>query len=158
MKRLITLVGLLIALTALSGPEGTNVTVHLGPVSVLGTRTSMWFDCDVTVNNQTSVPLRVTNLFARSPGLGLRITDLNGKELLRTYAWPLKSWEWTHAPGSQKKFKRLGYGARPGKDGNVVGISLPDTVKIIGLQIEGTMSGSSYNASITSNVIDVDIP
>src|SRR2546430_13860289 len=106
MKRVITLVGLLIALTALSGPEGTNVRVHLGPVSVLGTRTNLWFDCDVTVNNRTGVPLAVTNLFERSPGLALKVTDPEGKELKRTYAWPLKAWEWTHAPGSQKTFKR----------------------------------------------------
>jgi hypothetical protein len=158
MKRLITLVGLLVSATAFSGPESTNVTVQLGSVSVLGTRTNMWFDCDVTIKNQTRLPLTVTNLFVRPPGLSLRITDLNGKELKRTYAWPLKSWEWTHSPSSQKEFKRLGYGAKPGRNGNVLGISLPEFVKSVRLQIEGNMSGSSYNGSITSNVVEVDIP
>lgn len=158
MKELITLAGLLIAASAFGGPESTNVTVHLGPVSVLGTRTNMWFDCDVTINNQTRLPLMVTNLFVRSPGLALKVTDLDGKELKRTYAWPIKSWKWTHAAGSQKKFRRLGYGAKPGRDGNVLGLSLPDTVKTVRLQIEGTMPGSSYHGSVTSNVVDVDIP
>jgi hypothetical protein len=158
MNRLITLAGLLIAATAFGDPEGTNnVTIHLGPVSVLGTRTNMWFDCDVTINNQTRVPLTVTNLFVRFPGLALKVTDLDGKELKRTYAWPFKAWQWTHAPGSQKEFKRLGYGAKPGKNGNVLGICLPETVKTVRLQIEGAMSGSSYNGSITSNIVDVDI-
>jgi len=48
--------------------------------------------------------------------------------------------------------------AKPGKDGNVHGISLPDTVKTVRLQIEGTMSGSSYNGGITSNIVEVNIP
>ena len=158
MKRLIILAGLLISATAPGGPGSTNVAVALGAVSVLGTHTNLWFDCDVTVNNQTGVPLTVTNLFRRSPGLALKITDLDGKELKRTYAWPLKEWEWTHAPGTQKTFKRLGYGAKPGRDGNVVGISLPDTAKTVRLLIEGTMSGSSYNGSITSNIVVVNLP
>ena len=156
MKRLI--IGLLIAANALGDPGSTNVAVALGPVSVLGTHTNLWFDCDVTVNNQTGVPLTVTNLFRSSPGLALKITDLDGKELKRVYAWPLKSWEWTHAPGRQKEFKLLGYGAKPGKNGNVLGISLPETVKTVRLQIEGTLSGSSYSGGITSNVVEVKIP
>jgi len=152
------LFGFLMATTVLNGAESTNVTVHLGTVVAHGTRTNMWFDCDVTINNHTSVALSVTNLFVRAPGLALRITDLRGEELNRTYAWPLKSWEWTHAPGSQREFKRLGYGAKPSRDGNVLGISLPDGVKSVRLQIEGTMAGSSYSGGITSNVVEVKIP
>ena len=111
-----------------------------------------------TVHDRTSVPLTVANLFVRAPGLSLRIMDLDGKELKQTYAWPLKSWQWTHDPGSQREFKRLGYGAKPDRNGNVLGISLAETVKSVRLQIEGNMSGSSYNGSITSNVVEVDIP
>ena len=76
----------------------------------------------------------------------------------RSYAWQLKSWEWTHAPGGQREFKRLGYGAKPSRDGNVLGISLPDGVKSVRLQIEGSMAGSSYSGSITSNLVEVKIP
>jgi hypothetical protein len=158
MKRLITLTGLLISATALGGPGSTGVAVALGPVSVLGTHTNLWFDCDVTINNQTAAPLTVTNLFVRSPGLALKVIDLDGNELKRTYAWPLKAWKWTHAAGTQETFKRLGYGAKPGRDGNVIGISLPDSLKTVRLQIEGTMSGSSYIGGVTSNVVEVKIP
>ena len=158
MKNLAAILALLVAVRALGDSASTNVTVRLGSVSVLGTHTNMWFDCDVTINNQTRVPLTVTNVFRRPPGLALKVTDLDGKELKRTYAWPLKSWEWTHAPGSQKEFKRLGYGAKPGKNGNVLGISLPETVKTVRLQIEGTLSGSSHSGGITSNVVEVKIP
>jgi len=158
MKTLLILVGLLTAARGFSGSESTNVTVHLGPVSVLGTRTNIWFDCDVTVHNQTGTPLTVTNLFGMHPGLALKVADLNGKELKRVYAWPHKSWKWTHAPGSQKEFKRLGYGAKRGRNGNVDGISLPETVQVVRLQIEGTLSGSSYGGGITSNVVEVKIP
>jgi hypothetical protein len=158
MKTLLIVLGLLAAARAFSGSESTQVTVHLGPVSVLGARTNMWFDCDVTVHNQTGTPLTVTNLFVMPPGLALKVADLNGKELKRVYAWPLKAWKWTHAPGSQREFKRLGYGAKPGRNGNVHGISLPETVQVVRLQIEGTLSGSSYGRGITSNVVEVKIP
>lgn len=157
-KNLIAILALLFAVTAFGDSASTSVTVRLGPVSVLGTRTNMWFDCDVTINNQTLVPLTVTNLFVRSPGLALKVSDLDGNELKRVYAWPIKSWKWTYAPGSQKEFKRLGYGAKPGMGGNVLGISLPETVKTVRLQIEGTLSGSSYTGGITSNVVEVKIP
>src|SRR5204863_1715820 len=104
------------------------------------------------------LPLTVTNLFGTSPGLALKVKDSDGKELKRLYAWPLKSWEWTHDPASQREFKKLGYGAKPGKDGHVLGIAFPEMVKTVSLQIEGTMSGSSYTGSITSNVVEVKIP
>jgi len=158
MKNPVVVLALLVAASVFGDSTSSNVTVRLGPVSVLGTHTNMWFDCDVTIHNQTRVPLAVTNLFVKSPGLALKITDLDNKELKRTYAWPLKSWEWTHAPGSQKEFKRLGYGAKPVRDGKVLGVSLPETVKTVRLQIEGTLSGSSYSDGITSNVVEVKIP
>lgn len=158
MKNLIAILALLVSVSAFGDSASTNVTVHLGPASVLGTRTNMWFDCDVTINNQTPMPLTVTNLFVRSPGLALKVSDLDGNELKRIYAWPIKSWTWTHAPGTQKEFKRLGYGAKPGPGGNVLGISLPENVKTARLQIEGTLSGSSYTGGITSNVVEVKIP
>jgi hypothetical protein len=92
------------------------------------------------------------------PGLALKVADLNGEELKRLYAWPLKSWKWTHAPGSQRGFKRLGYGASPSRNGNVRGISLPEPVQVVRLRIEGALSGSSYGGGITSNVVEVKIP
>jgi hypothetical protein len=158
MKSLLTIFALMIAGSVFGDVAGTNVMVRLGQISVIGTHTNLWFDCDVTINNQTDVPLTVTNLFAKSPGLALKITDLNGKELKRTYAWPLKAGEWTHAPGSEKDFKRLGYGAKPGKNGKVLGISLPETMKTVRLQIEGTLSGSSYSGAVTSNIVEVKVP
>ena len=39
-----------------------------------------------------------------------------------------------------------------------LGFSLPDRVKFVRLQIEGTMAGSSYSGSITSNLVEVKIP
>jgi hypothetical protein len=159
MKQIFLLiVGLLVAVSAFGDAASNNVSVHLGRVAVRGSHTNMWFDCDVSINNQTSVPLTVTNLFVRFPGLALKVADMDGKELKRIYAWPLKSWEWTHSQGSQKEFRMLGYGARPGRDGKVIGISLPETVKTVRLQIEGTMSGSTYSGGITSNVVEVKIP
>jgi hypothetical protein len=159
MKQILLLIaGSLVAASAFGDSASNNVTVHLGPVAVLGSHTNMWFDCDVSINNQTIMALTVTNLFVMSPGLALKVADAEDKELKRTYAWPLKSWTWTHSPSSQKEFKRLGYGAKPGRNGNVIGISLPETVKTARLQIEGTLSGSTYSGAITSNVVEVKIP
>jgi len=158
MKRLMMFLGLVVTAIASGAFASTNVSVHLGAVSVLGTPTNLWFDCDVRINNRTDTPLTVTNLFVCPPGLALKIMSPDGTELKRAYAWPLKSWKWTHAPGSQKEFRRLGYGAKPGGNGNVLGISLPEAVKSVQLQIVGTMSGSSYEGAVTSNVVEVNIP
>jgi hypothetical protein len=158
MKRLMMLLGLVVAAIACGASASTNVSVHLGAVSVLGTPTNLWFDCDVIINNRTDTPLTVTNLFVCPPGLALKITSPDGTELNRAYAWPLKSWKWTHAPRSQQQFRRLGYGAKPGRNGNVVGISLPEAVKSVRLQIVGIMSGSSYEGDVTSNVVEVNVP
>src|SRR5579872_3691598 len=122
MKNLIAVLALLVSVNVDCCLGSTNVTVHLGQVSVLGTRTNMWFECNVTINNQTPLPLTVTNLFVKSPGLALKVSDLEGNELKRVYAWPIKTWTWTQAPGSQEEFKRLGYGAKPGPGGTVRGI------------------------------------
>jgi hypothetical protein len=157
MKALMMLFGLALGAAASGASANTNVSVTLGQVSVLGTHTNLWFDCDVTISNQSSMPLTMTNLFTIKPGFALSITSLDGTELNRAYAWPLKSWKWTHAPGSSKEFRKLGYGAKPGRDGNVVGISLPESVKTVRLQLVGTMAGSNYEGAITSNVVQVDI-
>jgi hypothetical protein len=153
MKRLLMILGLLITASAFGNPGNTNVTVRLGSVSVLGAHTNAWFECNVTINNQTGVPLIATNLFSMSPGLALKVTDLDGKELKRIYAWPWKAWKWTILPGSQQENKRLWYGAKQHGSG-ISGIFLPATAKTVRLQIEGTLSGSS----ITSNVVEVKIP
>src|SRR5438046_2758708 len=98
MKNLLIIAALLVAVSAFADSPGGGVAVHLGPVSVIGTHTNLWFDCNVTIINQTELPLTVTNLFGTSPGLALKVKDSDGKELKRLYAWPLKSWEWTHDP------------------------------------------------------------
>jgi hypothetical protein len=157
MTRLLTILGLLIAVSTFGSP-GADVTVHLGTVTVVGTHTNMFFECKVTINNQTGVSLTVTNLFCMSPGLALKIADLEGKELKRTYAWPWKAWKWTVPPGNQQENEKLWYGAKPKHGGGITGISLPDPARIVRLQIEGTLSGSSYAGSITSNVVEVKIP
>ena len=118
----------------------------------------MWFLCRVAINNQTDVPLTVTNLFSRFPGLALKIADWNGRELKKTYAAPLHASTWTFPPGGQKEFKLM-YGV-PATSGSYQypGISLPDTAKTVRLVIEGTLSGSSYSGGITSNVVKAKIP
>jgi hypothetical protein len=156
MKRLLTILGLLIAACAFGNPGNTNVTISLGSVSVHGTHTDMWFECEVTIYNNTSVPLTVTNLFCLSPGLALKVTDLDGKELKRTYAWPWIASKWTIPPSFQTQ--TLWYGAKQKHGGGITGVSLPDTAKTVRLQIEGTLSGSSYTNHITSNVVEVKIP
>src|SRR5690348_9879354 len=103
MKRFLSIsIGLLVAVKALGGSGNTNVTILLESVSTIGPHTNVWFLCNVSIENRSATPLTVTNLFVLQPGLALRITDLDGKELKRTYAVPLHLWTWTFAPGTQK--------------------------------------------------------
>jgi len=151
------IVGLLIAANALADPSNTNVTVRLVDAHHVGPHSNVWFLCSVTIANHTGVPLTVTNLFARFPGLALKISGLDGKELKRTYAVALHNWTWTLPAGSQRVYKLM-YGV-PAASGSYQnpGISLPATARTVRLQIEGTLSGSTYNGSITSNVAEVTI-
>ena len=158
MKRLLTILGLLMAASEFANAATTNVTVHLDPVSVVGTHSNVWFLCRVTINNQTDASLTATNLFARSPGLALNVSDLNGNELKKTYAAPLHTWKFTFAPGSQTDYKLMyGVPSVSGSYGNP-GISLPAAAKTVRLQIEGALSGSDYSRGLTSNVVEVNIP
>ena len=159
MKRLLTILGLLITASAFGSPDSTGVTVHLGDVSVIGSHTNLEFKCNVIINNQTDVTLIATNLFSMPPGLALKVvTDLDGKESKRMYAVPWEIWKWTIAPGSPQENKGLFYVAKIEQDSVISGISLPDTVKTVRLQIEGMLSGSSYGNSLTSNVVEVEVP
>ncbi len=156
MKRVI--LGLLILGRAMGATENARVDVHLGTISVIGTETNVWFLCNVTIENRTKVPLTTTNLFLRFPGLALKITDSNDKELKSTYAVPLHASTWTFPPQSPRTFK-LSYGV-PGISGSYhyPGISLPGNARTVRLHIEGTLSGSSYSGGITSNIVEVKIP
>jgi hypothetical protein len=151
------ILGLMITVRTFGDAGGSNVTVRLDNIRVAGTRTNLYFECNVRINNQSGLSLTATNLFFGSPGLALKVSGLDGKELKRTYAWPWKAWEYTLLAGEQE-YKGLWYGARSGRGGAVSGISLPETAKIVRLQIEGTLSGSSYTNSIASNVVEVRIP
>ena len=158
MIKLLTTLGLLVAAGAFANAASTNVTVLLDPISVVGTHSNVWFFCHVRIDNQTDASLTATNLFARSPGLALKVSDLNGLELKRTYAAALHTWKFTFAPGSQTDYKLM-YGV-PSSSGSYgkPGISLPDAAKSVRLQIEGAFSGSGYSGGITSNVVEVNIP
>ena len=158
MNRFILLLGLLLATPAFGDAATNEVTVQLESVSVYGPRTNTWFFCNVRVDNQTDTTLSVTNLFVLAPGLGLKISDSNGKELKKTYAAPFHSWKWNFAPHSGQHY-RLMYGVPSPTGGyNVPGIPLPSSAHALRVQIEGTMSGSSYTGSITSNVVEVRLP
>jgi hypothetical protein len=146
------------ALTAVSQSAGTDVKVRLDSASAFGTHTNVWFLCNVTVLNGTRSTLTSTNLFVLSPGLALRIAGLDGKELKRTYAAPLHIWKFAFPPHDQRTFKLM-YGV-PGIAGGYQnpGISLPDDAKTVTVQIQGTLSGSSYTNQIASNPVELDIP
>jgi|ERR1017187_7855611 hypothetical protein len=157
MKRLPIILALLVVVNSCGDSGVTNETVHLDNVSVIGTHTNVWFLCNLTLKNQTGMTLIVTNLFLLSPGLALKITDLNGEELKRTYAAPLMVGDFTFPAGSENTFK-LCYGVPGIYRYNNPGITLPDNEKTVRLQIEGTMSGSRYSGGITSNIVEVKIP
>jgi hypothetical protein len=153
MNRLLIILMSLVAVSAFGDPVSTNVTVRLGPVSVIGTYPSVMFKCNVTINNQSDKTLVATNLFAMSPGLALKVSDLDGKELQRTYAMPWITWRFTFSPGIHP-LSNLFYGVKIiNGHKHVEELSLPNAAKTVRLQIEGTLSGSS----ITSNIVEVKI-
>jgi hypothetical protein len=155
--RFLATVGLLVATTAFGVGAVPKVLVRFS-ADIHGTRTNVWFLCHVLITNDTDVPLTVTNLFSLAPGLALKISYLDGKELARTYAVGLHAWTWTFAPHSEKTYKLM-YGV-PSTSGNYgnPGISLPGPTRRANLQIEGTLSGSSYSGRITSNIVEIQIP
>lgn len=157
MNRLILLIALLIGTSALAEDRQGKVVVHLGEVSAQGTHSNLWFLCNVALTNETEKTLTVTNLFVAPPGLALKISDTNGTELERTYAAPIHLWKWDFEPHTNRIF-RLMYGVPSPSGGyGTPGIPLPASAKTVRVQIEGTMSGSSYG-SVTSNVVEVKLP
>ena len=155
MKRLLTILALLIAVSAFGDSGG--VTARLEAVSTEGTHTNLMFLCSVTLSNQTGATLTATNLFTMSPGLALRVTDAGGHALPKMYAWPMKFWTWKFQvpPGSQSfQVRYLGRF----EDLRPVGLSLPADTKKVRLQMVGTLSGSGYTNRLTSNVVEIDVP
>jgi len=152
MKFLILFVALLTGVAARGEDGQGKVVVQLGEVSARGTRSNLWFLCNVALTNETEKTLTVTNLFVEPPGLALKISDTKGMELERIYATPIHLWKWDFEPHTNRVF-RLMYGVRYGTPG----IPLSASVKTVRVQIEGTMSGSSYG-SVTSNVVEVKLP
>src|SRR6266566_6577360 len=143
MKTRIYALALLAATALFAASASPRVTIRFS-ADVDGTHTNVWFLCHVLLNNQTTAPLTVTNLFSRPPGLALKVTDWDGKELARTYSVGLHAWTWTLPPDSEKSYKLM-YGVPSVSDSyQNPGISLPASAKTVKLQIEGTLSGSTY--------------
>jgi hypothetical protein len=154
MKRLLITLVLLISVSAFGDSVGVTANLHV--VSVNGTHTNLMFTCNITLDNQTSATLTATNLFRMPPGLGLRVSDLDGRELAQMYAWPWKIWKFHIHPGSYT-FSNLLYVGKY-KNVDTVGVSLPAGTKSVRLQVVGTLSGSSYTNRLTSNFVEVQIP
>ena len=153
MKRLLIILVSLISVSAFCDSGG--VTAHLDVVSVTGTHTNLTFTCNITLDNQTGAILTATNLFCMPPGLALRVTDFDDHELAQTYALPWEIWQFHIRPGSYT-FSKLWYGQDMTR--HILGLSAPVSTKSIRLQIVGTLSGSSYTNSLTSNIVEVQIP
>ena len=154
MKRLLIILASLITVSAFGDSGG--VTARLGVVSIEGPLTNQMFICNVTLDNQTGDTLTATNLFCMSPGLALRVADLDGHELAKMYAWPWKIWKFQIQPGSHP-FSKLCYVGKY-KGVHTIGVSLPFGTSKVSLQIVGTLSGSSYTNRLTSNVVQVNVP
>ena len=136
--------------------DSVGVAAHLNVVSVNGPHTNLMFTCNITLDNQTGTTLTATNLFCKPPGLALRVSDLDGHEFAQTYAWPWEIWQFHIHPGSNT-FSNLLY-VRKYKNVDTVGVSLPAGTKSVRLQIEGTLSGSSYTNRLISNVVEMQVP
>ncbi|HWY30385.1 MAG TPA: hypothetical protein VNX46_06515 [Candidatus Acidoferrum sp.] len=154
MKRLLTILALLIAVDAFGDSGG--VTAHLDAVSTEGTHANLMFKCSITLDNQTGATLVAANFPIRD--LALMVTDADGHALAKVHAWPMIFWSFYSEkqtfqihPGSES-FQLL-YARFQG-----VGLSLPPDTKKVKLQIVGTLSGCSYTNCLTSNVVDTDVP
>jgi hypothetical protein len=149
MKQLSIILGLLVAVRALGDNE---VMVKLDHVSAMGTRSNMWFMCALTIHNGTSTHLTATNLFIGPPGLALKISDLDGKELKRVYADPFinDALNSPIIPPGNLTFKEP-YGLS-------VPFPLPESVQSVRVRIEGELSYAGYTVGLTSNIVEVHIP
>ena len=151
MKNLVTVLALLVALSAFGADD---VTVKLKDVALKGTHTNMWFECSVTIHNGTSKTFYATNLFCGHPGLALKISDLGGKEFKPVYADPYIAFALNTAiiPAGDSKFKEpYGLGKWPP-------FALPESVQTIRVRLEGTLSYTEYTNRLTSNIVEVRVP
>jgi hypothetical protein len=158
MKRLLTILAWLISVSAFADSSG--VTAHLDVVSTNGTHTNLMFTCNVTLDNQTGATLTATAF--PFTGLVLRVTDADGHSLAKIHPWPMIFWSFYSEkekfqlpPGSQT-FSKLWYAQDNGSGSP--GLSLPSDVKRVRLQIDGTLSGTSYTNRVTSNTVEVQVP
>lgn len=153
MKRLLMILGLFIG-ARLFGADA--VTVKLDEVVPNGSHTNIGFNCKFTIHNGSSASLYTTNLFTAPPGLALKISDLDGNELNRSYANPYMYYARNCPvirPGDGKFSELYGIGgwhSRP--------FPLPESVQIVRVRLEGTLSDSGYTNRLTSNVVEVRVP
>jgi hypothetical protein len=148
MKQLLMILALLSAASAL---RADDVSVKLDDVSPKGNHTNIWFECRFTIHNGTGTPLSATNVFVAPPGLALKISDLDGKELKRIYADPWINYALnspTIPPGDSTFKEPYGLGRF---------VALPDTVQIVRVRLEGTLSASGYTNRLTSNIVEVHV-
>jgi hypothetical protein len=151
MKQLLTALGLLAAANALGADD---VTVKLKDVAPKGTHTNMWFECTLAIHNGTSRSFSATNLFVGRPGLALKVSDLDGKELKQLYADPYINFYLNTAvipPGDSTFKEPYGLGKWPP-------FVLPDHMQTIRVKLEGTLSYNEYTNRLTSNVVEVQVP
>jgi hypothetical protein len=153
MKGLWITLGLLVAARVFGGDI---VTVKLDEVSPRGTYTNIWFECKFTIHNASNTPLSTTSLFVAPPGLALKVSGLDGNELKRLYAnpWINEALNNPLIPPGDSAFKELyglgGWHSHP--------FPLPESMQVVRVQLEGTLSGSGYTNRVTSNVVEVHVP
>ncbi len=143
------ILGLFVAVKVFGGDD---VTVKLDHLSAMSTHTNIWVECTLTIHNGTRTPLSATNLFIGPPGLALKISDLDGKELKRVYADPWINYSLNNPvipPGDTTFTEPYGLG-HP--------FSLPETVHTVKVRVEGTLSYTGYTNRLTSNVVEVPVP
>jgi hypothetical protein len=166
MKRLwlTTILGLLLAASASGVAGSTNVSlrittgsasrqsniVHLPVGDVPSNYVS--FACTAVVDNQAGGPLTIMSAFHSSfDGLHLMVMDTSGKQLAR------QSYLYHQSPYSPTKRPFTLSPGRTTKDLRFPIGGIPTTTKTVSLRLEGTLPGSAYSGSLTSNVVSVKI-
>jgi hypothetical protein len=142
MRRILGIFVLLVGHSVFAESGDSGVTVHLNYGIARGAYTNLFFECSVTVSNETSLSLTATNLFSQPPGLALVVRGFYGEELARIYVSSLRSSNFTFSPSSSRTYKLL-YGAQPAVGRGIYGP--------VSLRIEGTLSGSGCTNKIVSN-------
>ena len=137
-------------------PSATNVTIQVSvqtnSVHWDRAHTSVSFICRAIIDNQTRESLTVSNLFQDPSGLSLKVTDRSGAELVRLRTGPFHSELSTIDAGSKKPFWPY-YGSE-----DRFGRFAPGTNTTVTLQLEGNLIGSRYTGSLTSNIVELNIP